>query len=278
MRYFILTITGQLLTLIGSYAFSINVDTLSWIQKGSSFHYASCNLIRSTKINDNKLTLIRFNPSIFDVDLIEYKKSNLLKTPDYWVDSFNYNIVVNAGMYDLNDDQKHRFFMQNLGVINNPILNPNAKGIIAFNSIYDTILNFDLFDLSTTSYADINKNYQTIIQGFRLIDDSGNPVFWDKNNQFCSMVVIAEDRLGFIYIIFCRSPLTHNQMTENLLSLDLGLRNAIYLEGGSKAAFSISDGDFKMNKMGSYVSNYYPFDNNFKMPKFPNYIGFIKRN
>jgi hypothetical protein len=278
VRYFILTITGQLLTLIGSYAFSINVDTLFWIQKGSIFQYASCNLIRSTKINDNKLTLIRFNPSIFDVDLIEYKKSNLLKTADYWVDSSNYNLVVNAGMYDINNEHKHCFYMQNVGVINNPILNPNAKGIIAFNPIFDTISNFDLFDLSVTSFANINKNYQTIIQGFRLIDDEGHPVFWDKNNQFCSMVVIAEDCFGFIYIIFCRSPLTHNQMTENLLSLDLGLRNAIYLEGGSKAAFSISVGDFKMNKMGSYVSNYYPFDNNFKMPQFPNYIGFKKRN
>lgn len=278
MKKILIFFCGQFFIVSCCCAFSKSIDTLFWIEKGSALQISTSKLIRSTHISDDKLTIIRFDPSIFFVDLIESKKNNLLETPEFWVDSFAYSIVVNAGMYDLKDEQKHRFYMQNNGVINNPILNPNVQGIIAFNPIYDTILNFDLFDLSTISFADINKNYKTIIQGFRLIDDSGNPVFWDKNNQFCSMVVIAEDRLGFIYIIFCRSPLTHNQMTENLLFLDLGLRNAIYLEGGSKAAFSISDGDFKMNKMGSYVSNYYPFDNNFEMPQFPNYIGFKKRN
>lgn len=274
MRFVFLTLVSQFLTLFGSYAFPKNIDTLFWIQKSYSLQYASCNLIRNTNVGDNKLTIIKFHPSNFDVELIEYRKSNLLQTPEFWVDSFNFNIVVNAGMYDLNDEQKHRFFMQNMGVINNPILNSKANGIIAFNSIYDTISNFDLFDLSTTSFVDINKNYQTIIQGFRLIDEAGHPVYWDKNNQFCSMVVIAEDSEGLIYLIFCRSPLTHNQMTENLLSLDLGLKNAIYLEGGSKAAISLKEGDFKMNKMGSYVSNYYPFDTNHMMPVFPNLIGF----
>lgn len=274
MKYLVSIFIVQLFSISNIYGNANLPDTLIWSQKGNNFQFATCNLLRKTNVSDNLITLIRLSPSNFDIDLIEYNKTELQKTSEFWVDSFDYNLVVNAGMYDLNDVKKHRFFMQNLGDINNPILNTNAKGIIAFNPIHDTISNFDIFDLSTTCFVDINNKYQTIIQGFRLIDDAGNPVYWDKNNQFCSMVVIAEDSLGLIYIIFCRSPITQNQMTENLLSLNLGIKNAIYLEGGSKASFSLKVDGFEINKMGSYVSNYYPFDSNNSMPVFPNFIGF----
>jgi hypothetical protein len=249
-------------------------DSLSWVNKSLTVQYASCKLLRNSNIGDGMLTIVRFDPSIFTIDLIEYKKNNLLKTPEFWVDSFDYTFVVNAGMYDLKDQKKHRFYMRNKGTENNPILDTNAKGMIAFNPFSDSCSKFKLFDLTTVSLEEISKSYQTIIQGYRLVDDNGKPVYWDRNDQFCSMVIVAQDNLGLLYFIFCRSPLTHNQMTENILSLDLGLKNAIYLEGGSKAAFSLKIGDFEMKKMGSYVSNYYPFNNNYSMPVFPNLIGF----
>ena len=249
-------------------------DSLSWVNKSLTVQYASCKLLRNTNIGDGMLTIVRFNPSIFNIDLIEYKKNNLLKTSKFWVDSFDYTFVVNAGMYDLKDQKKHRFYMINKGIENNPILDTNAKGMIAFNPFSDSSSKFELFDMTTASLEEIRKSYQTIIQGYRLLDYNGKPVYWDRNDQFCSMVIVAQDDLGLLYFVFCRSPLTHNQMTENILSLDLGLKNAIYLEGGSKAAFSLKIGDFEMKKMGSYVSNYYPYNNNYSMPVFPNLIGF----
>ncbi len=181
---------------------SKSIGTIFGIDKGPALQISTCKLIRSTHKSHDKLTIIRFDPSIFSVDLIEYKKNNLLETPEFWVDLFAYRIVVNAGMYDLKDEKKHRFFMQNMGLINNSFLDPNAKGIIAFNPIIDSISNFDLFDLTTINLKDVMTKYQSIIQGYRLIDDSGNPVFWARNNQFCSMIVIAEDDLGLIYLFF----------------------------------------------------------------------------
>jgi hypothetical protein len=67
-------------------------------------------------------------------------------------------------------------------------------------------------------------------------------------------------------------------MIENIQSLNLGVKNAIYLEGGSKASFAINIDDFELNKMGSYVSNYHPFDDNKVMPTIPNLIGFQIKN
>jgi hypothetical protein len=185
-----------------------------------------------------------------------------------------YSVVFNAGMYNLNNEKLHRFYMQNKGLINNNVLDTKANGIIAFNPLKNSSPNFKLFDLTITDFNTIKNEFGTIIQGYRLIDGNGKPVIWDRDNQICSMIVIAQDHNGYAYVIFSRSPLSQNQMIENLVALNLGLNNAIYLEGGSKASLSILTKDIKLKKVGSYVSNYYPFDNNHSMPKFPNFIGF----
>ena len=249
-------------------------DTLKWIKLDSSFEYNLSKHRKKSKIGSSDFFIIRLKPLNFQVDLIEYNQNKLLKTANFWTDSMNYNFIVNAGMYNLNNEKLHRFFMQNKGLINNQKLDSSAKGIIAFNPLYNTLPNLKLFDLTINKLVEIQKEYSTIFQGYRLIDNSGKPIYWERNDQICSMLVIAQDNSGFIYIVFSRSPLSQNEMIDNLLSLNLGLNNAIYLEGGSKASFAISFGDFKLKKVGSYVSNYYPFDNNYAMPKSPNFIGF----
>jgi hypothetical protein len=249
-------------------------DTLTWHKINSSIEQAVFNHIRAPIVGDGQLFILRFFPSDFDIELIEFRKNNLLKTANFWTDSMNYSLIVNAGMYNLKNEKIHRFYMQNEGIINNPILDNEAKGVIAFNPILNDLPNFKLFDLTTTDFSNIQHDYNTIIQGFRLIDGEGKPIIWETKNQFCSMLVIAQDDKGYIYIVFSRSPLSQNQMIENILALNLGLKNAIYLEGGVKASLSISAGNFKLKKVGSYVSNYYPFNTNYSMPKFPNFIGF----
>ena len=90
------------------------------------------------------------------------------------------------------------------------------------------------------------------------------------------MLVLAQDKENNIYIIFSRSPFTQNQMIENLLNLPFKLLNAIYLEGGSRANFILSSEQYDIRKVGSYVSNYNPNDNNQTYYPFPNFIVLTK--
>jgi hypothetical protein len=51
------------------------------------------------------------------------------------------------------------------------------------------------------------------------------------------------------------------------------LRNAIYLEGGPETSLYIKVGDTVIEKIGSYVSQTYPNDDNVEFWELPNVIG-----
>ena len=55
------------------------------------------------------------------------------------------------------------------------------------------------------------------------------------------------------------------------------LRNAIYLEGGPETSLYIDINDIRIEKIGSYVSQTYPTDDNNNFWELPNIIG-IKVN
>lgn len=222
------------------------------------------------------LSILKLNPKHFDFRLICKSQTNVLKNATQWIDSLNGNIIFNAGMYNLQDEISHQFFMKNFEHINNPILSSNVNGIIAFNPSKDSIPKLQLFDLTIDNWYDIKKSYQSLVQGYRMIDYNGEPVFWNNHVQFCSMLVLAQDMENNIYIIFSRSPFTQNQMIENLLNLPFKLLNAIYLEGGSRANFILSYEQYDIRKVGSYLSNYNPNDNNQTYYPFPNFIVLTK--
>jgi hypothetical protein len=235
--------------------------------------YSEIRAYKSSFLGDNMLSILKINPEQFDFRLICASQNDLIKSANEWIDTLNLNIIFNAGMYNLKDNISHQFYLKNFEHVNNSCLSSNANGIIAFNPSVDSILKLQLFDLSMDDWAEINKSYQSIVQGQRMIDCNGNPVFWNNRVQFCSMLVLAQDKSDNIYLIFSRSPFTQNQMIENLLNLPFQLINAIYLEGGSRANFVISTKEFNIKKVGSFVTDYNPNDRNQRFFPFPNFIG-----
>jgi hypothetical protein len=251
-----------------------NESLLNWQNIDSSFEILNIPHLRKSIVGDGLITLLKIDSKKFNFDLIEYNKNNKYENAQFWIDSFNYSIIANAGMYNLKNEKIHRFYMKNNGIVNNLVLDKEAKSIIAFNPLKDSSNSFAMFDLEKTMFNSINEEYNTIIQGYRLIDFKGQPVYWERVTQYCSMLVIAQDIDEYIYLIFSRSPLTHNQMIENLISLKINFKGAMYIEGGAKASLTASSKGFLLKKMGSYVSNYHPFDDNLTLQKAPNFIGF----
>ena len=234
--------------------------------------YIEVSAYKESFIGDGMLSILKLNPKYFDFQLICKSQTKVLKSATQWIDSLNGNIIFNAGMYNLQDETSHQFFMKNFEHMNNPILSSNVNGIIAFNPSKDSIPKLQLFDLTMDNWDDIKKSYQSLVQGYRMIDCNGEPVFWNNRFQSCSMSVLAQDKENNVYFIFSRSPFTQNQMIENLLNLPFKLLNAIYLEGGSRANFILSSKQYDIRKVGSYVSTYNPNDKNKKFFPVPNFI------
>ena len=268
------------LLFINKNGFSQNAEEFNRLKKDELFtqfsknglDYIEVSAYKESVIGDGILSILKLNPKYFDFQLICKSQTKVLKSATQLIDSLNGNIIFNAGMYNLQDETSHQFFMKNFEHMNNPILSSNVNGIIAFNPSKDSIPKLQLFDLTMDNWDDIKKSYQSLIQGYRMIDCNGEPVFWNNRFQSCSMSVLAQDKENNVYFIFSRSPFTQNQMIENLLNLPFKLLNAIYLEGGSRANFILSSKQYDIRKVGSYVSTYNPNDKNKKFFPVPNFI------
>ena len=268
------------LLFINKNGFSQNTEEFNRLKKNELFtqfsknglDYLEVSAYKESFIGDGMLSILKLNPKYFDFQLICKSQTKVLKSATQWIDSLNGNIIFNAGMYNLQDETSHQFFMKNFEHMNNPILSSNVNGIIAFNPSKDSIPKLQLFDLTMDNWDDIKKSYQSLVQGYRMIDCNGEPVFWNNRFQSCSMSVLAQDKENNVYFIFSRSPFTQNQMIENLLNLPFKLLNAIYLEGGSRANFILSSKQYDIRKVGSYVSTYNPNDKNKKFFPVPNFI------
>ena len=268
------------LLFINKNCFSQNAEEFNRLKKNELFtqfsknglDYIEVSAYKESFIGDGMLSILKLNPKYFDFQLICKSQTKVLKSATQLIDSLNGNIIFNAGMYNLQDETSHQFFMKNFEHMNNPILSSNVNGIIAFNPSKDSIPKLQLFDLTMDNWDDIKKSYQSLVQGYRMIDCNGEPVFWNNRFQSCSMSVLAQDKENNVYFIFSRSPFTQNQMIENLLNLPFKLLNAIYLEGGSRANFILSSKQYDIRKVGSYVSTYNPNDKNKKFFPVPNFI------
>ena len=268
------------LLFINKNGFSQNTEEFNRLKKDELFtqfsknglDYLEVSAYKESFIGDGMLSILKLNPKYFDFQLICKSQTKVLKSATQLIDSLNGNIIFNAGMYNLQDETSHQFFMKNFEHMNNPILSSNVNGIIAFNPSKDSIPKLQLFDLTMDNWDDIKKSYQSLVQGYRMIVCNGEPVFWNNRFQSCSMSVLAQDKENNVYFIFSRSPFTQNQMIENLLNLPFKLLNAIYLEGGSRANFILSSKQYDIRKVGSYVSTYNPNDKNKKFFPVPNFI------
>ena len=268
------------LLFINKNCFSQNAEEFNRLKKNELFtqfsknglDYIEVSAYKESFIGDGMLSILKLNPKYFDFQLICKSQTKVLKSATQLIDSLNGNIIFNAGMYNLQDETSHQFFMKNFEHMNNPILSSNVNGIIAFNPSKDSIPKLQLFDLTMDNWDDIKKSYRSLVQGYRMIDCNGEPVFWNNRFQSCSMSVLAQDKENNVYFIFSRSPFTQNQMIENLLNLPFKLLNAIYLEGGSRANFILSSKQYDIRKVGSYVSTYNPNDKNKKFFPVPNFI------
>lgn len=250
-------------------------NSYNWQLLAKGLEFCEVNAPTKSILGDSKLTLVRITPSYFDFHLYTATEHNKTKyTVDQLCDSLQLNIAINAGMYDLANGLINRGFMKNFNHLNNPEVTPNYNALIAFNPTQDKKLYpFKIIDLECENWSAVKDDYHCFAQGMRMIDCNGNPMNWSKKKQACSMLLASTDIQHRIYFVFTRSPYTHNEMIGFLKAMPFELVNTIYLEGGPETSLYVKVGDTVIEKVGSYVSQTYPNDDNVCYWKLPNIIG-----
>jgi len=220
-------------------------------------------------LGDSKLTIIRLNKDSVQAFLkMASAEDSVPKTVKEWADTFDFQLTVNAGMYDLAKPLTSKGFMKTESKFNNSKINTSYNGICFIQD-----QRIDLTDLMCETNFSFTKQ-QACFQGMRLLDCKGTEMDWKRKKQSCSMLVMGEDNKNHLYIIFTRSPYYHQDMVGFLKQMPFNLGLTMYLEGGPETSVYLNTPSKKIELVGSYVSNTYPTDKNDHFWPLPNVIGF----
>lgn len=252
---------------------------VEWKELLYGLYYSEVKSPYHSKISDNIVTLIKANPQFLDVDVYSNTSFDSIKrTAMTWSEDFDLNVVVNAGMYNLNNTSLAEGYLKSQNKINNGKIKESFKMFAFFKPTNNHLKPFDLIDAENESVQNFINKYESGFQSIRMIDCNSNQVIWKpKRIIYSSMCVLANDIENNLIIAFTRSPMSANQMSALLLHLPLNIRSAMYLEGGPEACLYIKTPDTIISKNGSYVSLTFPTDTNTKYWNLPNVIGIKKK-
>lgn len=241
--------------------------------------YAELDAPEKSVVNNSKLTILKIEAAKFDFEfLTASERGKHPRTAPDWAGEFDKNLIINAGMYKYNKSQSNKGYMKNYNHLNNPVKSTYYNAMLAMHPKDKLKAPFEIIDITCRDWEKVKHDYHSFCQGMRMISCDGEGMEFSKRpDQSCSMVLAATDVTGNLYIVFTRSPYTHQTMIKYLQGLPLNIRTTVYLEGGPEASLYINTGDTVIAKFGSYVSNTCNNDDNDHFWEIPNVIGLKKK-
>lgn len=253
-------------------------DYSQWVELTKGMEYREIDAPKKSFIGDSKISILRMDPQHFHFDL--YTATQFDSVPrdlHTWADTFDLLVAFNAGMYNLARPLQSRAYLKSGAHLNNGKILENFNLMLALGPKPNSQRsNIEVLDLTCANWEQEQHNFSGFAQGLRMIDCNGKPMNWQKKVQSCSMLVAAEDEKGWFYLIFTRSPYTHNQMIGFMTEMPYGLHDAIYLEGGPETSLLIDVNGHCIEKVGSWVSTTWERNDNNHFWRLPNIVGVHK--
>jgi hypothetical protein len=253
-------------------------DYSDWVELTKGMEYREIDAPKKSFIGDSKISILRMDPQQFHFDLFTATQyDSLPRDLHTWADTFDLLVAFNAGMYNLARPLQSRAYLKSGAHLNNGKILENFNLMLALGPKPNSQRsNIEVLDLTCANWEQEQQNFSGFAQGLRMIDCNGNPMNWQKKVQSCSMLVAAEDQKGWFYLIFTRSPYTHNQMIGFMTEMPYGLHDAIYLEGGPETSLLIDVNGHCIEKVGSWVSTTWERNDNNHFWRLPNIVGVHK--
>ncbi len=251
------------------------IDYSNWVTLTNGVQYREIKAPIKSEIGDSKISLVRMDKDSFEFDIYSATEyDSVPRSVSDWANKHKLNIVFNSGMYSQENTLLSRAFLKSSGKhVNNPSIIEDFNLMMAMSPNVNHRENIEVLDLTCENFNQIKNEFNCYAQGLRMIDCNGKPMFWKKKIQSCSMIIAAEGTDNKFYLIFCRSPYTHNQMIEFMLKMPYGIRNAIYLEGGPETSLFIDVNGHHIERVGSWVSDTWESDENNHFWSLPNVVG-----
>lgn len=233
--------------------------------------YGKTRWIQDPKFGDGFVHVVRIDPKKAELNValasLEGMKS---RTAAEWAEGKGFSVVINAGMFDLDDTTTHVGYFRTGQHVNQGKWN-QYKSALAFTPGRATMI-----DLEAPDALKLAAAHHTVIQNLRLISAARGNVWPKSERQWSEAAVGADDRDRIVFV-FSRSPLSMSEFNQKLLKLGLGITRAMHVEGGPEASLTIRSAKVNLDLCGSYETGFNENDDNQKQWVIPNVIGVIAR-
>ena len=208
---------------------------------------------RTPAYGDGLLRVLRVDLTKFDLKLV--MASAIPEKPRLsvgeWRRRGRYVAAINGGMFQ-EDRLTSVGLMKARGHVNNPRVS-SQRAVLAFDRLRAEAPPAQIIDRDAQPFEELAKDYGTLVQSIRMVALDGRNV-WEPQADAASVAAFGFDRAGRALFIFCQSPAPVHDVADALRRLPLDLRNAMYLEGGPTAQFSLEAGDQQLDFSGLYES------------------------
>lgn len=251
-------------------------DKEQWQKLDEGLYTADFQSPQKSTSGDSCITIVKIDPRHYSFKILSAKELAVTNMPvRTWCRKYDLIAGVNAGMY-LTDYRTNVGYMKNFKHVNNPRINSKYKSVFAFNPVDKGKAPARIFDIDEQDMNTIIKDYHSVVQNLRLIKRPGRNR-WPRQNKKWSEAALGEDKQGNILFIFCRSPYSMYDFNHILLQLPIDLVCAQHLEGGPEASLYLSAGGIKIDKIGSFETDFNEGSGNRVAWSVPNVLGIIKK-
>ncbi len=230
---------------------------------------------KKSALGDSLIRILRADTNYFSLRLLNAtsKDQGKPRSMKNWANENGLVAAINASMYQKNM-MSSVSYMKTRQHINSTWVSKD-KTILAFDPTDKNLPLVRIIDRDCEDFDKLRKLYGTLIQSIRMVSCQGENM-WRRQTKMWSTAAIGLDHQNRVLFIHVRSPYTTHDLINMLLKLPIGLKQAMYVEGGADAQLYINTGKEKHEFIGSYSSGSREHDENTFSHPVPNVLGLVR--
>jgi len=230
---------------------------------------------KKSAFGDSLIRILRADTASFSLRLLNASSEDQKKrwSVKDWVNRNGLVAAINASMYQ-KDMMSSVSYMKTRQHTNNTWVSKD-KTILAFNPNDKKLPPVRIIDRDCEDFNTLRKQYSTLVQSIRMVSCHGKNM-WGQQKKMSSIAAIGLDQQDRILFIHVRSPYTTHDLIHMLLELPVGLKQAMYVEGGADAQLYINTGKEEHEFIGSYSTGSREHDENTYSHPIPNVLGLVR--
>ncbi len=251
-----------------------SIAEAGWKRLDRGLYFGEFKSPQISEIGDSMVRVLRINTKYYRLGLFNASEPGQghLLTAKQWCQKNGLIAAINSSMY--REDYKTSVsYMRTKDFTNNSRLSKD-KTILAFHPKKKGVPEVKMIDRECENFKTWKNNYHSFVQSIRMISCKGKNV-WVQQSEKWSTAAIGTDNKNRILFIHVQSPFTTHDFINILQKLPLGIKRAMYVEGGPEAQLYIKNGKSEYEFTG--ISNRAVVNANGISWPIPNVVGVIKK-